>query len=467
MANQIEILMPLMGEGINEATLVKWLKKPGEKVSKSEPLLEVSTDKVDTEIPAPADGVLAATLAKEGEVVQINTVIGHITSDGSVPASSTVSAPVNTMASKPANPAPATKATTPPAKAPAANPSTLPRHVVAVPAPATGAVRAAAHASDVRSSPLVRKMAKDLNINLGFVPGSGLHGRITKSDLDAYVASGAQHQHASQGAGQPVIIQAPLTQPAPDALAKSPRVQTTVVDGVEMMEGNPVRREKLSKMRRLIAEHMVESVRVSPHVTTVFEVDLHNVHEIREKHRAAFEKREGFKLTYTPFFIHAAVQAIKQHPIINVSLDGDDILWKQDINVGCAVALGNGLIVPVIKKAQDLNLTGVAHRLNDLVSRARSKKLLPEDVQGGTFSITNPGGFGSLTSNPIINQPQVAILGIGAVVKRPVVIKDAITIRPMMMISLTFDHRVVDGEGGASYLATLKSILENYSEIPA
>jgi 2-oxoglutarate dehydrogenase E2 component (dihydrolipoamide succinyltransferase) len=268
------------------------------------------------------------------------------------------------------------------------------------------------------------------------------------------------------GSGQVIFAQVPQSMPAPDALAKSPRVQTTVVDGIEMMEGNPVRREKMTKMRRLIAEHMVESVRVSPHVTTVFEVDLHNVYEIREKHRAPFEAREGFKLTYTPFFIHAAVQAIKQHPIINVSLDGDDILWKQDINVGCAVALGNGLIVPVIKKAQDLNLTGVAHRLNDLVSRARSKKLMPEDVQGGTFSITNPGGFGSLTSNPIINQPQVAILGIGAVVKRPVVINDAITIRPMMMISLTFDHRVVDGEGGASYLATLKKILENYSEEP-
>lgn len=460
MANQIEILMPLMGEGINEATLVKWLKKPGEKVSKSEPLLEVSTDKVDTEIPAPVDGVLVATLAKEGEVIPINTVIGHITSDGSVP----VTAPVTAPSTAPASPASASKSTpVSPAKttmtaAPAARPAMIPAGN-----PGLAAMRPVVQASDVRSSPLVRKMARDLNINLGFVPGSGLHGRITKADLDAFVASGA-HQNQAQssgGQGQTVYVQQPM-----DALAKSPRVQTTVVDGVEMMEGNPVRREKMTKMRRLIAEHMVESVRVSPHVTTVFEVDLHNVYEIREKHRAAFEKREGFKLTYTPFFIHAAVQAIKQHPIINVSLDGDDILWKQDINVGCAVALGNGLIVPVIKKAQDLNLTGVAHRLNDLVSRARSKKLLPEDVQGGTFSITNPGGFGSLTSNPIINQPQVAILGIGAVVKRPVVIKDAITIRPMMMISLTFDHRVIDGEGGASYLATLKKILEHYHEEP-
>jgi 2-oxoglutarate dehydrogenase E2 component (dihydrolipoamide succinyltransferase) len=301
-------------------------------------------------------------------------------------------------------------------------------------------------------------MARDLNIDLGYVPGSGLNGRITKTDLEHFLASGG-----AAAMRESLSVAAPVQH---DALGKSPRVQTQVVDGVETMEGVPVRREKMSKMRRLIAEHMVESVRVSPHVTTVFEVDLHKVFEIREHHREAFEKREGFKLTYTPFFIHAAIQAIKKHPIINVSLDGDEILWKEDINVGCAVALENGLIVPVIKKAQDLNLTGTARRLNDLVTRARSKKLLPEDVQGGTFSITNPGGFGSLTSNPIINQPQVAILGIGAVIKRPVVVDDSIAVRPMMLISLTFDHRVVDGEGGAKYLATLKEILENFSELP-
>ncbi|MEY4630562.1 MAG: hypothetical protein RIQ81_682 [Pseudomonadota bacterium] len=461
MANQIDILMPLMGEGINEATLVKWLKKPGEKVSKSEPLLEVSTDKVDTEIPAPADGVLVATLAKEGDVVQINTVIAQITSDGSVP---------QAKAAQPAAPAKPAGAASPAAQVkPAAaasspvktNPAPAARPAVSL--PQANLTLPAAPASSVRSSPLVRKMARDLNINLGYVPGSGLNGRITKQDLEGYVSSGLAEQHAAQASQGANVVYVATPQ---DALGKSARVQTQVIDGVEMMEGNPVRREKMTKMRRLIAEHMVESVRVSPHVTTVFEVDLHNVFEIREKHRAEFEKREGFKLTYTPFFIHAAVQAIKQHPIINVSLDGDDILWKEDINVGCAVALGNGLIVPVIKKAQDLSLAGTARRLNDLVTRARSKKLLPEDVQGGSFSITNPGGFGSLTSNPIINQPQVAILGIGAVVKRPVVVDDAIAVRPMMLVSLTFDHRVVDGEGGAMYLATLKKILENYSEIP-
>ena len=219
----------------------------------------------------------------------------------------------------------------------------------------------------------------------------------------------------------------------------------------------------MSKIRKLTAEHMVRSVRISPHVTTTFEIDLHKVVAIRDQHKKAFEAREGFNLTYTHFFIHAAVEAIKLHPIINCSVDGDEILHKDDINVGCAVALESGLIVPVIKRAQDLNLTGVAKKLNDLVTRAKTKKLQPDDVRGGTFSITNPGGWGSITSNPIINQPQVAILGIGAVVKRPVVVDDTIVIRPMVMISLTFDHRVVDGEGGAKYLATLKALLEAYS----
>ena len=442
MVNQIEILMPLMGEGINEATLVKWLKKPGDKVSKSEPLLEVSTDKVDTEIPAPADGVLVATLAKEGDVVLINTIIGHISADGSA-AVAMAAAPTGTRA---------ITAITPITPKPAAIRLTVP--------PAASANTA------VRSSPLVRKIARDLNVNLGYVPGSGLHGRITKIDLDGYVASGAHHRQAAALAGNAPAPGQFSAAPPMEALGKSARVQTQIINGRECLDKNPVRREKMTKMRRLIAEHMVESVRVSPHVTTVFEVDLHKIFEIREKHRAPFEAREGFKLTYTPFFIHAAVEAIKRHPVVNVSLDGDDILWKEDINVGCAVALANGLIVPVIKKAQDLNLTATARRLNDLVSRARTKKLMPEDVQGGSFSITNPGGFGSLTSNPIINQPQVAILGIGAVVKRPVVIDDAITIRPVMLISLTFDHRIVDGEGGANYLATLKQILENYSELP-
>ncbi len=303
-------------------------------------------------------------------------------------------------------------------------------------------------------------MAQERGIDLNQVRGSGMHGRITKKDLLDF------EQDTPQVLSKPApVVTAPAPVPMPVATPQT-QLKLRSVDGQELLEGVPVRREPMTRMRQLIADHMIESVRVSPHVTTVFEMDLHQIVKLREKHGAEFQKREGFKLTFTPFFIHAAVQAIKKHPIVNTSVDGYDILWKKDINIGCAVALDNGLIVPVIKQAGDLSLAGVARRLNDLVVRARNKKLKPDDVQGGTFSITNPGGWGSITSNPIINQPQVAMLGIGAIVKRPVVIDDMIAIRPMMMVSLTFDHRVIDGEGGSKYLATFKEIIENYREVP-
>lgn len=428
-----EVIMPLMGEGINEATLVRWLKKPGEAVKKDEPLLEVSTDKVDTEIPAPASGFLVSTMVDAGAAVPINTVIAVI--------GATADAKASALPAK--KPAPQTAK-----PAAAATSQTISATPVASAAPV-----GRAGAMGMRSSPLVRKMARDQKVDLSRLSGTGMAGRITKRDLIAFVENGGQNR---SGPNDTASMQ----------LLASDRLSTEIVGGKELLEGVPVRREKMTKMRRLIAEHMVRSVRVSPHVTTVFEIDLHRVVAIREKHQAAFTAREGFKLTYTPFFIHAAVEAIKRHPMVNSSVDGDDVLLKDDINIGCAVAIESGLIVPVIKQAQELNLLGCARRLNDLVSRARSKKLQPDDVKGGTFSITNPGGFGSITSNPIINQPQVAMLGIGAVVKRPVVIDDMIGIRPMMMVSLTFDHRVVDGEGGAKYLATFKEILENYDQIP-
>ncbi|HYX32225.1 MAG TPA: dihydrolipoamide acetyltransferase family protein [Oligoflexus sp.] len=436
MAKVTEVLMPLMGEGVHEATLTNWLIKEGESVTKDSPLLEVSTDKVDTEIPAPASGILVKVMVPIGSVVKVDQALAIISSEAGAMVTTELPAAPSSQAS-----------TTPP----------IPKEPSADRAPDDHE-----HQDDspLRSSPLVRKMAQELGINLNQVRGSGMHGRITKKDLLDF----EQDTPAVMSKPAPSVPAAKST-PMPMA---TPHTQLKLgsVDGQETLEGVPVRREPMTRMRQLIADHMVESVRVSPHVTTVFEMDLHQIVKLREKHGAEFQKREGFKLTFTPFFIHAAVQAIKKHPIVNTSVDGYDILWKKDINIGCAVALENGLIVPVIKQAGDLSLAGVARRLNDLVVRARNKKLKPDDVQGGTFSITNPGGWGSITSNPIINQPQVAMLGVGAIVKRPVVIDDMIAIRPMMMVSLTFDHRVIDGEGGSKYLATFKEIIENYREVP-
>lgn len=433
-----EVLLPSMGEGVAEATLVKWLKKPGETVQKDEPLLEVSTDKVDTEIPAPASGTLLRTNAVEGATVEVNQTIGWIgPKDATIPVDK-LDGPI-TLSSNTKNTAPNYRAAAS-EQSPAANNSP---------------VYLSGESIVKRSSPLVRKMARDLGIDLRHVPGSGISGRITKLDIVNW------KQHPGTASAHTTVAEKPI-------LA---RIATTHTNGHELLEGVPVRREKMTKMRRLIAEHMVESVRVSPHVTTVFEIDLSRVVSIREKNKTDFSKREGFNITFTPFLIAAAVQAIKKFPIVNVSVDGDEVLWKDHINIGCAVALGSegggGLIVPVIKQAQDKSLREIAKSLSDLAARARTKKLLPDEVIGGTFSITNPGGWGSITSNPIINQPQVAMLGIGAIVKRPVVEEnDQIVIRPMMLASLTFDHRVIDGEGGAMWLAEYKRILENWSEEP-
>lgn len=438
-----EVLLPSMGEGVAEATVVKWLKKPGDTVNKDEPLLEVSTDKVDTEIPAPASGTLLKTNALEGATVEVNQTIGWIgPKDAKIPdsAKSGQAAKQNITAQHMPN----NKAVTDHSTG-----SSVSRQ----------AIPTAGYFNDQtitkRSSPLVRKIAKDLGIDLRRVVGSGLRGRITKNDIEAWQRNPSSHLPTIIETEKPILA----------------RLATNNSNGVEALEGVPVRREKMNKMRRLIAEHMVESVRVSPHVTTVFEIDLQNVVSIREKNKKAFADHQGFNLTYTPFLIRAAVEAIKKFPIVNVSVDGDEILWKDQINIGCAVALGaeggGGLIVPVIKNAETKSLLAICKSLNDLATRARSKKLLPEEVVGGTFSVTNPGGWGSITSNPIINQPQVAMLGIGAIVKRPVVTKnDQIVIRPMMMASLTFDHRVIDGEGGAMWLAEYKKILETWNEEP-
>ena len=438
MAKDTHVIMPSMGEGITEATLVKWIKKPGDKIDADEALLEVSTDKVDTEIPSPAAGYLIATFADEGEQIAVDAVIAQI--------SDTKDAPVSKPKAAPA----AAKAT------PAASRPSAPQKSGSV-APGPQVVVGGASApltmnqGDLRTSPLVRKIAADRNIDLRFVPGTGLAGRITKRDIDVFVARGGMESIPYAGA-------------KPEAHLEYGRVQTEAGDE-ETLEGVPVRREKMAKMRTLIAEHMVRSKRASAHAYMDFEVDLHRVVQLREGAKAEFQKKNGFKLTFTPFFIHAAVQGIKNHPVINVSVDGEDVLWKDDINIGCAVALDDGLIVPVIKQAQEMDLTAVASTMNDLVTRARSKKLLPDDVQGGTFSITNPGMFGSNAAMPIINQPQVAILVVNGIVKKPVVVDDQVVVRPMVNIGLTFDHRIIDGEGAARFLAHTKTHLETLESI--
>jgi pyruvate dehydrogenase E2 component (dihydrolipoamide acetyltransferase) len=438
-----EVILPSMGEGIAEATLVKWLRQPGDTVNKDEPLLEVSTDKVDTEIPAPASGTLLKVLVTAGATVDVNATIAWIG-----PAGATIPDVKTTKTTPP------TKSSSTPSSASAANrgASTQPASSTKISTPFFSD-----SSTTRRSSPLVRKMARDLGIDLRRVPGTGLGGRITKFDL----LSWQQNPHSHQDAGQSTLAEQPL-------LA---RVQTQTTSGIETLEGVPVRRESMSRMRRLIAEHMVDSVRTSPHVTTAFEIDLQKVVDLREAHKNSFKEREGFNLTYTPFLIRAAVLAIKKFPIVNVSVDGSDVLWKDHINIGCAVALGadggGGLIVPVIKNCEAKNLRDICKSLNDLATRARSKKLQADEVIGGTFSVTNPGGWGSIMSNPIINQPQVAMLAIGAIIKRPVVTPDdKIVVRPMMIASLTFDHRVIDGEGGAMWLAEYKRTLESWSEIP-
>jgi 2-oxoglutarate dehydrogenase E2 component (dihydrolipoamide succinyltransferase) len=440
-----------MGEGITEASLVKWLKKPGEKITKGEPLVEVSTDKVDTEIPSPVDGYVVGTFADEGMTVAVNALLAHIGPTPDAKASPLVKAsPVGASTS----PAPTPVQSTAVPSRPLANTEPESKAVLQ-PEPHA---EVGANGGKLRSSPLVRKLAKDRGVDLSQVAGTGLGGRITRRDLEAFVPKpgGLVTPSASKDSFGSL-------QGVPAHLEYG-RLSTKVAEGRETLEGVPVRREKMSKMRALIAEHMVRSVRTSPHVTTVFEIDMHRAETLRARVKHSFQAKEGFGLTYTAIFAYLASQAIKRHPIVNVSIDGEDILWKDQINLGVAVAIDSGLIVPVIRNAGELNLTGMAKRLNDIVTRARSKKLVPDDVQGGTFTVTNPGMFGSLVSSPIINQPQVAILSIGAIIKRPVIIHDMIAVRPLVQVGLTFDHRVVDGEGGARFLATFKELAESLAD---
>jgi pyruvate dehydrogenase E2 component (dihydrolipoyllysine-residue acetyltransferase) len=468
----VDVVMPQMGESIFEGTITKWLKKPGDKVERDEPLFEISTDKVDAEIPSPSAGVLKEIKIPEGQTVPIQTVVAVIDGAGAAAASAPAAAPPAPAAKPAAAPAPSA------APAPAAKPAPAPTSAPApTPAAASTAVPqangGAATTERVHSSPLVRRLAKEHNIDLTTLEGTGAGGRITKEDIEAAIAG---QSAAAPAASAPAAISAarPTPQPPPPAPVAAPGAPaahgTQYVPALQI--GVPRERiyfgnyelQPLSVMRQKIAEHMVASTHVSPHVYSVEEIDMSKVAAIRAKAREEFEKRYETKLTFMPFFVKAAVAGLRAYPTLNASLDGTNVVLHKEINVGIAVALDWGLIVPVVKSADEKNLLGIQRTLNDLAERARSKKLKPEEVQEGTFSITNPGVFGGLFGLPVISQPNVGILGLGAIEKRPVVINDSIAIRSMCYVTLSYDHRVVDGAIAHQFLHKVKETLENWSE---
>lgn len=429
----VEVIMPQMGESIAEGTITKWYKNVGDRVERDEPLFEISTDKVDTEIPSPDSGVLTEIRVKEGETVAVNTVVALIGGDaaGAAPDESAVSEEA------------------PPEEPETREPSgeTEFSEEMAVESPDTEAER-------IRSSPLVRRIAREHDIDLSHVSGTGRGGRITKSDILSFIEEGAPAPEPRPAAAVEVAEAAPRPPvgPAqPSAAAPEP----------------PALREErvpMGVMRKSIAEHMVASRRTSAHVSTVFEADVTRIVKLREEYKDRFQKQEGVKLTYTPFFIRSVIGGLKAFPIVNASIEGEHIVYKKDINIGVAVALDWGLIVPVVRKADEKSFLGLNRVVADLAERARAKKLQPDEVQGGTFTITNPGPYGSLFGLPIINQPQVAILGLGGIHKRPVVVGDAIAIRSMVYLALSFDHRLIDGAVADQFMAEVVRRLENWDE---
>ena len=461
-----DVVMPQMGESIFEGTITKWLKKPGDKVERDEPLFEISTDKVDAEIPSPSAGVLKEIKVNEGQTVPIQTVVAVI--DG---AGSAASAPAQAPA--PAKAAPQAAAAVAPALPPVARPA-APASASAAPAQTASQAAPAAQRTGERihSSPLVRRMAAEHGINLASVPGSGAGGRISKQDIEAVIAAGGVPAAAPPSA--PAVAPARPAAPPPPAPSAAPAPSGVSGGQIHVAFESAVPREKIyfgnyqiepmSNMRVRIAEHMVASKRVSAHVYSVDEVDMTKVAALRAKAKEEFEQRYETKLTFMPFFVKAVVAGLRAFPTMNASLDGTNVVLHKEINIGIAVALDWGLIVPVVKGADEKNVLGIQRTLNDLAERARTKKLKPEEVQESTFSITNPGVFGGLFGLPVINQPNVGILGLGMIEKRPVVINDSIAIRSMCYISLSYDHRVVDGAVAHQFLHKVKETLENWSE---
>jgi len=431
-----DVIMPQMGESIFEGTITKWLKKPGDAVQQDEPLFEISTDKVDAEIPSPAAGVLAEIKVQAGTTVQINTVVAAISVGGAAGATA----------------------------APA--PSAQPAPAAAVPATTeadgeTGEASETETGERVRSSPLVRKIAKENNLDLSKVPGTGSAGRITKEDILGYLAKGGAAATAAKPAPPtPAAPAVPASAPAaskPPAPAPAP----VITAGDELVP--------LTRMRGIIAQRMVDSKRTSAHVHTVFKIDMSRIVRIREKEKSKYEQRNGVKLTYMPFISRAVIATLRKMPIVNASMEGDAIRYHKNINLGIAVALDWGLIVPVIRQAEDKSFLGIARAIVDLAERARAKKLKPEEVASGTFTITNPGIFGEQFGTPVINQPESAILGVGGLFKEPTVVtdengSDSIAIRSIIRLTLGFDHRIIDGADAGRFMAELKKYLENWNE---
>src|ERR1700733_14037741 len=447
-----DIIMPQMGESIVEGTITKWLKKPGDKVQRDEPLFEISTDKVDAEIPAPASGVLQEIKVSEGTTVGVNTVVGTIAVDGEAAAA----------AAKPVAPAPektakAEDAKTDETKTPAGK-KNAPAPQPATPPPATPPPPAHKDETEeeARSSPLVRKIAREHGVSLSQVSGTGLGGRISKQDILSFIESQSS----------PAAAPGTLATAAPPPSAPAPTTSRPIPSAPSPYPGDLV---PMTNMRKLIAKHMIESRRTSAHVHCMYEVDFTRIVNLRNKQKTGFEQRHGARLTFMPFFVRSAVIALQQWPIINATIEGDNIRYHRQINMGIAVALDWGLIVPVVKNAGDLNFLGLQRGISDLGERARNKKLKPDDVEGSTFTITNPGQFGAVFGLPIINQPNSAIMGVGGITKQPMVItdedgSDSIAIRSVVHLTLGYDHRLIDGAVADQFMALVKKNLETWSE---
>src|SRR6476659_1850730 len=450
----VDVVMPQMGESIFEGTITKWLKKVGDKVQRDEPLFEISTDKVDAEIPAPAAGVLREIKVKEGTTVQVNSVVAVIGGAGG----SAQAAPKAQPTSQPQAAQPQAVQSQPAQQQPQAQ---QPQQVVSFPAAGRGQ-----DGERLRSSPLVRRMARENNVDLSQVPGTGLGGRISKNDIQNFI------QQHGQGGGRPQVVSAPPPQarPAqPQQPAQQAQTQPTPRPPAPQIQIVPGEVVPMTPMRKKIADRMVESKRTSAHVHSVFKVDMTRIARFREKNRKAWEARNGVKLTFLPFIAKAMLHGIRVKPIMNSSVVGDNIQYHKSVNIGIAVALDWGLIVPVVKGAENLSFVGLQRAISDLGERARSKKLVPDDVQGGTITITNPGIFGPQFGLPIILQPQVAILGMGGIFKEPVVItdedgNDSIAVRQIIRLSVGYDHRIIDGADADQFMVAVREYLENFNE---